>query len=145
MACSLQLSAQDCSVNFIHHALDAPEDWSQGHVLSRGGHSGYHNPSDAWGAVELTLENCATGQNVVVRTSEQREDTTEVFNAADKVEALMNDISSLANANTWVSRLQSQAMNSGAKVRHSGISNTESCGCRVFYPELRGNKEPYKV
>jgi hypothetical protein len=144
LACSLQVTAKDCAVEFIHHYDDAPQDWTEGHVLTRGGHQGYHNPSDAWGAVEFEVQNCASGERVLVRTSEE-DGSEDVFNVSTSVEARLNEIQMNEAPSNWVSILESEARSLGAKIRLSGISEKESCGRRVFYPELRGDKEPYKV
>ena len=144
VACAAQLSAEDCGDSYIHHISDLPEDFGEGHTLTYSGHKGYHNPSDAWGADEVKLQNCATGAWTRVRMAEQNEYGKDVYNYATETKAELERLKETP-AGSWVSSFEQTAQKLGAKLKGAGVSDTETCGCKVFYPDLRGDKKRFEA
>ena len=143
LGCSADVSAEDCAWDYIHHSGRAPVDAGQGHVLTRDGHSGYHSPNDAWGAEEVLLQDCRTGVFVRVRTEERDDRGNYAFDASDAIDAYLAEMPPEASG-TWVQALAERARAVGAAIRFEGTSDEESCGCRAFYPDLRGGKKQYE-
>lgn len=152
LAVALQANAMtpaDCvpALEQSFHPNDEPTDFGHGHVLTHLEKRGYHNPSDAWGADEFWLTNCSTGETVWARTAEYDDygKPFEHFNHTEDINLAVEDLRSNVEPGFWLEEVEEIAKNMGAEVRFFGTDHKESCGCRVFYPELRGDKERYEA
>ena len=127
----------------IHHTTSAPTDFGRGFVESRQGHAGYHNPSDYWGANRVTILDCKTGE--AIRLTEVATDGSDepIFDRSDDIAGLL-DMAVATPASEMLAFLTQEAVERGIE-NETAVYDVEACGCRAFYPELRGNKAAYEA
>lgn len=144
LGCGGTLTEADCAWEGIHEGLSVPINRGNGLVSYRFDRAGYHGGGDSdWGQLETTFVDCSTGTFVTLRSFAQHHDASYKFNRSEEVEAILSDIP-IGSAGETVDYLLEQAKAQNVPTR-TEISDTEYCGCRVFYPELRNDKKTYEA
>jgi hypothetical protein len=137
------IDPQQCSDVFIHHVTPAPTDFGNGVIEVRQSHAGYHNPSDYWGAERVMLASCETGQSVRLTETARNNYGEKIIDHTETVAGLLDQARQMAAAD--LIEFLSQEATTREIESDTFAFGPEICGCRAFYPELRGEKTPYEV
>ncbi|MBD3676854.1 MAG: hypothetical protein HUJ27_00440 [Rhodobacteraceae bacterium] len=138
-----QFGPQDCVSDYIHHSNLAPTDFGNGIVLEHQEHVGYHSPTDYWGAKRVTLVDCARGREIQLTRSARNGAGWRVVRRERAVQRLLDGGEGL-RPDELFAYVEERAEKSRIPIEQSTFE-TETCGCRAFYPELRGDKKRYEV
>jgi hypothetical protein len=128
---------------YIHHATRAPTDYGNGVILMHNSHAGYHNPSDYWGATRVTFVDCATGRAVELTRTARNNAGWRVINKERAVTRLLEDGTGMQPDQLFA--MVTERAERRRVPMESWTIEGETCGCRAFYPELRGNKKRYEA
>ena len=140
-ACSVPaagIAAKDCARPGIESGSAIPQNLGRGFVGAEGGYGvpegegSYFDVTDCQSGNEIRLTAFRDHQGGDVRPlrSDKREAVADIRArlASDGVRSL-DDLAAMAAAATVITQ--------------ASQSNKQTCGCRAFYPELQGDKEPY--
>ncbi|MGJ8625440.1 MAG: hypothetical protein ACSHXB_00660 [Sulfitobacter sp.] len=100
----------------------------------------YVGEHETAGKALVVLEHCKTGKTLIADAVVNDDD--QAANHVDNVRDALDDFIYTSTPHTM------KQIRAGLRTR--GISSkirtlkAESCGCSVYYPELRGNRTPYK-
>jgi hypothetical protein len=152
VACTrLFLTPEDCFISFGGHGgVGSPYKLANGIIAADGGGS---NPDDDGrdNFAFIQFQDCASGSYKTVHYSSFRTDYDSNIVRLDKYDpSLIGEFRSRAKVNTGeLSEIAVLASEFKYGVTETGAApeaeQTETCGCRIFYPELRGNKQRYEV
>jgi len=147
-ACAgLYLSPDDCRVMFGGHGgTNPPFDFGRGLV----GTEGSDSPPDGYSYSFFEIKDCRSGQVAQVNTAlwEQRgKGWVNILRNADpdgfKTAVLSRE---KGQEFEWILQsLERYGLTGNVVTAVYEDHETETCGCRVYYPELRGDKEPYEA
>ncbi len=136
LGCASSLTAADCAENSLHSSSGPPQDLGRGLVGQDVLSTGFQSPDATWVLSQQTLFDCAEGRQATLLRQHGSTDGAIDINHSEEVAALMQDVSSFEAA---------LADATAASIPVDVTSTAETCGCRVYYPELRGSKNPYEV
>lgn len=151
MACTPLFSAEDCEVSFGGHGgLGAPYNIGNGLVANSGGDA----PPESDGRTVykfLEIEDCRSGQEVFITYSEYKVDydnniiEPEIYDPSriDEFEQRLGHIDGGIPGAVELAEEFGYSVNNYVAIYQQAAA--ESCRCRAFYPELRGDKEPYEA
>ncbi|UWQ98340.1 hypothetical protein K3729_12860 [Rhodobacteraceae bacterium S2214] len=148
--CGINQSPEICEVLDISHRDEAPIDAGAGFVLQEGGYQ-----AGPGGASYLTLNNCTSGEKIRFtylsygfeqsNTSLNGNERDYRIDARDELPILKRMILDQARPST-IDEIIGFAEESGMYVWRETPEDQsraeEDCGCALFYPELRGDKDP---
>ncbi|MGB7268474.1 MAG: hypothetical protein WBC90_03005 [Albidovulum sp.] len=147
------LSPSDCTAAFGGHGgVGEPYDLGGGLVANEGGDS---QPDDTWRDNHrfVEIEDCSSGQNLFVTYSASRTDYDGNLVMPEKYDVSRFDefktkMSENA-ASLGLDGIVELAREFGYSAREYAAiyqdDSAETCRCRVFHPELRGDKKPYEA
>lgn len=133
---------EQCSYQMVHHSIAAPRDLGGGLIVADRNHGGYHG-ADHWAADRALVTDCGSGSEILLERSASEGIGETVHDRAPQVDALLSKVQGPGEAAERMAYLRSQAKRQRIHAEEFS-SDAESCGCRVFYPELRGDKKPYQ-
>ena len=123
-----------CASEGFHHDTKAPWDLGRGFVVTESGHEGYHSDADDWGAFQIEVQDCKSGQRVEMRTAAQKPSGAYRFNQTTRVRRMLDDLKDLPRDQV-LDQFERRASRAGAKVREKGVI-PGGCGCKAYYPEF---------
>lgn len=134
---------EDCAREYIHYHTLAPTNFGNGVILIHNEHVGYHNPSYYWAATRLTFVDCGSGRAIELLQAARNDSDLLVINKENAVQRLFSEGAGMA-PDTLMPFVTDFAERHSIPMENGTIEG-ETCGCRAFYPELRGDKEPYEA
>lgn len=152
ISCSTQLVADMCADETSHTWDSAPENIGGGLVSKSGGAIFYTDNTGT--SLSWSAFSCASNEQIVVNyySSDSYNNGKLVANEVDLKSNLDNFENSISDQTDVLSLevVHETAESHGLPVRKivprkENGRLLETCGCRVFYPELRGDKVPYEV
>jgi hypothetical protein len=141
------VAAQDaaiCAYSFTSEFSDAtyvfnpPQDFGDGWVVDS---VNITDPSSGSSEFSISFEDCATARSIGANVNWATEEGDQSRRVAAAAVAIMRDEFPSSDP---VAFLRAQDRFYDADLGgNSSDSSEESCGCAVFYPDLRGNKLPW--
>ncbi len=148
--CATTTGAKECDLWTPHASFTETDDLGSGFVsfrideLRRG--TGFFGGLQIQDGTETSfvIFDCEKGDALNLTSEMRRQDGSVKLNMEQEVQAFLNFVPHPDEAATLV-YLQERADEYGIPNDFSSYSGEETCGCKLFYPELRGDKTPYEA
>ncbi len=137
---------EQCVVNRRVHGEDrAPIDMGDGLISTEATYLSFPGPSGAMSVANTTVKDCRSGRTLLLKRRTHNAPRKIDFDHSAKVDALLTSSQGRGVAAARLAYLAAEARRQGieAYADEPSDANRESCGCSVFYPELRGDKQSY--